>query len=43
MKSISELKARRTIDRANEGESGKKPAVDNNGDFERLSKEDDID
>jgi hypothetical protein len=42
MKSIAELKARRVLDRANEGESSKAAAIDTPG-FERLSKEDDLD
>jgi hypothetical protein len=42
MKSIADLKARRMIDRANEGESIKAPAHESPS-FERLSKEDDLD
>lgn len=42
MKSIADLKARRIMDRANEGEPVKAPDHDGPN-FERLSKEDDLD
>lgn len=42
MKSIAELKARRTMDHAKEGEPVKNAVIDTPG-FERLSKEDDLD
>lgn len=42
MKSIVDLKARRAMDRANEGEYSKAPG-DNTPDYEHLSKEDDLD